>query len=92
MSGNLSYKIGMAKKRGRPPTSGGPKGDKIEVRMTDAEKQAFQSAADLSGLSLSSWVRERLRRVARAELTEAGKPVAFMGDGTPAPPKPIGGT
>lgn len=77
----LRYKIGMAKKRGRPVgPSGKAKADKIEVRMEPAEKAAFQTAADLSGLSLSSWVRERLRRVARTELEDAGKPVPFLGD------------
>jgi hypothetical protein len=52
-------------------------------QLTDLEKRAFVDAADLAGLSLSSWVRERLRRAARAELNEAGKPVAFLpSDGT----------
>jgi antitoxin component of RelBE/YafQ-DinJ toxin-antitoxin module len=50
----------------------------LEVRLDDEEKQAFKDAADLAGLALSTWVRERLRTVARKELDEVGKPVAFM--------------
>jgi uncharacterized protein (DUF1778 family) len=69
----------MGKKRGRPPTEAGKaKAQTVEVRVTDAEKQAFQTAAHLSGLSLSSWVRERLRRIATTELREAGRPIAFL--------------
>jgi hypothetical protein len=50
----------------------------MEVRRDALEKQAFKDAADLSGLALSAWVRERLRRAARQELEEAGQPVAFV--------------
>ena len=71
----------MGKKRGRPPgVTGKAKAQTVQVRMSDAEKLAFGVAADLSGLSLSSWMRERLRRAATGELREAGKPVAFLGE------------
>ena len=43
-----------------------------------AEKRAFQDAAEIAGTPLSVWVRERLRRIARSELEEANRPVAFM--------------
>ena len=36
----------------------------LQIRLTDAEKQGFQEAADLAGIALSSWVRERLRLAA----------------------------
>jgi len=49
----------------------------IEIRVQPTEKRAFQEAAELAGISLSSWMRERLRRVAIRELEEACKPVAF---------------
>jgi hypothetical protein len=42
-----------------------------------AEKEAFFSAADVAGLSLSAWIRERLRSIARRELLEVGKDVPF---------------
>jgi len=50
----------------------------IKVRITDAEKEGFQQAADLAGLALSAWARERLRRVAIRELEEASKPIPFL--------------
>lgn len=54
------------------------KSDRLEMRMTATEKLAFQEAAALSGVALSSWVRERLRSAARRELTEAGLKVPFL--------------
>ena len=69
----------MAKKRGRPPVSPGRvKAEYLEVRLEVLEKQVFKEAADLAGLPLSAWVRERLRRAARKELEESGRPVAFL--------------
>jgi hypothetical protein len=54
------------------------KAESLQIRVGVAEKQSFQDAADLAGLALSAWVRERLRRVARVELQEADRPVAFL--------------
>ncbi|HKN02192.1 MAG TPA: hypothetical protein VJX23_16905 [Candidatus Binataceae bacterium] len=50
----------------------------FKVRLTDLEKRAFQQSAELSGLPLSAWVRERLRRAARIELEDAGKDIPFF--------------
>jgi predicted HicB family RNase H-like nuclease len=77
------YSNGMAKttekRRGRPPKrSEEKKGDYLDVRLEPAEKQAFKAAADLAGLPLSTWVRERLRRVSRHELEEANMRVPFL--------------
>jgi uncharacterized protein (DUF1778 family) len=73
-------------KRGRPkkdPTR--TKGEYLDIRLEAAEKQAFRDAADLAGLDLSAWVRERLRSIARKELEGAGLAVAFLNkDGTSA--------
>ena len=69
----------MARKRGRPPVD--PEKAKaaiLEVRLEVAEKNAFKEAADLAGLALSAWVRERLRRAARKELEEADLSVPFL--------------
>jgi uncharacterized protein (DUF1778 family) len=53
------------------------KTDFIKLRVSPAEKAGFQQAADLAGVALSAWVRERLRSAARRELTEAGEQVPF---------------
>jgi hypothetical protein len=56
----------------------------VQIRLLQAEKQAFEKAAQLAGISLSAWVRERLRRAAIVELREAGLSIPFLegfGDG-----------
>jgi uncharacterized protein (DUF1778 family) len=52
--------------------------DRFELRLEPSEKQAFKDAADLAGLSLAAWMRERLRRAARLELEESGRKIAFL--------------
>lgn len=59
-------------------TAKGNRTERVEIRLTQAEKEAFRLAAEHTGLSLSSWIRERLRRAARNDLEEAGRPVPFM--------------
>ena len=54
------------------------KGRILQVRVDPGEKEAFDAAAELAGLGVSSWVRERLRTLARNELEAAGKSVAFL--------------
>jgi len=55
-----------------------PKTTTIQIRLTDDEKAAFSQAADQAGISLSSWVRERLRAAAVRELQGAGRQVPFI--------------
>jgi hypothetical protein len=42
------------------------------------EKRGFQAAADLAGIPLSSWVRERLRLAAIRDLENAGLKIPFI--------------
>jgi uncharacterized protein (DUF1778 family) len=49
----------------------------IEMRVSNDEKEAFRKAADISGLTLSAWIRERLRKAAVSELEHAGVPIPF---------------
>lgn len=48
------------------------------IMLEPEEKEAFQQAAKITGLPLSMWARERLRRAAVKELEEASIPVAFL--------------
>ena len=50
----------------------------LQIRLSEAEKRGFKQSALLSGLSLSSWVRERLRSAAIRDLRNSGKKVAFL--------------
>jgi hypothetical protein len=52
----------------------------LELRLTEAEKSAFNNAAAIAGISTSTWVRERIRRAAARELEEAGLPIPFLRD------------
>ena len=64
----------MNKKRGRPPKDANElKSESLLIRLEQNEKEAYQSAADLAGMSLSAWVRERLRRATVRELKNATK-------------------
>lgn len=70
MWGDMHYIFGMSKEK------------TIQIRVTDAEKMGFTSAAELSGIPLSAWIRERLRLAAIRELESAGIKAPFV--------KPIG--
>jgi Mobilization protein NikA len=54
------------------------KSETIRIRLEPEEKEAFQETAEIAGIPLSAWIRERLRRSARIELEEAGKKIPFI--------------
>jgi uncharacterized protein (DUF1778 family) len=64
--------------RGRPPKMERRKAEYLDIRLEPVEKQAFKDAADVAGLDLSAWVRERLRAAARKELESVDRPVPFL--------------
>jgi hypothetical protein len=50
----------------------------IQIRLRPEEKQAFEEAAEIAGIGLSSWVRQRLRSAAIRELEGVGRSVPFV--------------
>lgn len=62
----LHYVISMAKD------------EVLQIRLTETEKAGFAGAAELAGIPLSSWVRERLRLAAIRELESAGQKIPFI--------------
>ncbi len=54
------------------------KSELVKMRLTPLEKEAFQQAADLAGIPLSAWMRERLRLSAIRDLESAGQSVPFV--------------
>ena len=66
----------MSRKLGRPKKFN-TLDEYLEIRVGAAEKQAFKDAANLAGIAMASWARERLRQVAIKELERASVPVAF---------------
>jgi hypothetical protein len=70
------------KRLGRPPKGSDKiKGIRLDMRLEESEKEGFRAAAELAGLDLSAWIRERLRQIARKELDGAGIPVPFLNKG-----------
>ncbi len=73
---------GSKPKRGRPPKEADKlKNKPMLINLDGAENEAFKDAADLSGMTLSAWVRDRLRQIASRELGKAARPVAFLRQG-----------
>jgi uncharacterized protein (DUF1778 family) len=67
------------KRPGRPKKSSDQlQTEYLDVRLTPDEKQAFKSAAELAGMPVSMWVRQRLRKNAAKELQDAGRSVPFI--------------
>lgn len=54
------------------------KSESILLKLEPEEKEAFRQVAELAGVPLTVWIRERLRRSARIELQDAGKQVPFL--------------
>jgi hypothetical protein len=52
----------------------------MKIRLSSQEKETFEKAAGLSGIAVSAWMRDRLRRAARRELQDANQPVPFLKD------------
>ena len=64
---------------GRPRLSSDQKqSEYLDVRLKVSEKKTFQDAADLAGLALAAWARERLRWAATKELAAAARPIAIL--------------
>ena len=64
---------------GRPPKSPeDKKGEFLAFRFKTSEKAAFLEAAEIAGISLSGWIRERLRKAAIKELADVGRRIPFL--------------
>lgn len=50
----------------------------VQVRLTETEKSGFETAAELAGIPLATWMRERLRLAAIRELENAGIRAPFI--------------
>ena len=61
------------------------KSEILQIRLTQQEKNGFTQAAEIAGIPLSSWVRERLRLAAIRDLESAGRRAPFIA------PMPLGG-
>jgi uncharacterized protein (DUF1778 family) len=46
---------------------------RLDMRVSESEKEIFQRAADQDGRPLSNWIRSRLLKAANDELGPSGK-------------------
>jgi hypothetical protein len=53
--------------------------NQLLVRLSDEEKEGFEKAATLAGITTASWARQKLRMVAARELQEADLEIPFLG-------------
>jgi uncharacterized protein (DUF1778 family) len=56
----------------RPATEKRKHSGSVRIRLVPEHDADIRHAAQLAGLNLSSWVRERLIKAAREELAKAG--------------------
>ncbi|MGD0293944.1 MAG: DUF1778 domain-containing protein [Terracidiphilus sp.] len=54
------------------------KTESIEFRLGVDEKEGFQRAAEIAGISLAAWIRFNLRKAAREVLEQAEEKVPFF--------------
>ena len=67
------------KRRGRSrKSSAQTKSESVLLRMETREKEGFAEAAELAGIPLAVWMRERLRMAATKELESAGRGVPYL--------------
>ena len=54
------------------------KEDQILIRVSSLEKEGFERCAEISGIGLSAWARQRLRTAAIKELQDIGEKIIFL--------------
>jgi predicted HicB family RNase H-like nuclease len=68
----------MARRSKQPESSVERKDVPFNIRVAQSEKDAFERAAAIAGVSISTWVRERLRAAAMRELDDRGELAPFL--------------
>jgi uncharacterized protein (DUF1778 family) len=59
----------MESRRGRPPKSGNVNlTERLELRLTAEEKDAYAEAADAAGMERSDWIRAILNKAVKRPL------------------------
>ena len=54
------------------------KTSRVELRVSPAEKQAFELAAETSGMTVAGWMRLRLRQASVKDLEDASLEIPFL--------------
>ena len=75
---HVRYNSFMSKTKQTKKGSRRARAEILQVRLSPSEKTSFERAAQIAGVPLSSWVRERLRVAALRDLDSVGEPAPFM--------------
>lgn len=68
MSSFPAYSNGMARPKAEKTQSAA-----LRIRLFPEQEEMIRQAAELAGVSISAWIRERLIRTARREISQAAR-------------------
>ncbi len=54
------------------------KDTQILIKLSEAERDGFKRAAEIAGIGLSAWARQRLRSAAIKEMQDVGEQIPFL--------------
>ena len=54
--------------------------NQLLIRLSNDEKNGFEQAAKIAGITMSAWARQKLRISASKELRDADRPIPFLND------------
>jgi hypothetical protein len=54
--------------------------NQLLIRLSEKERQGIELAANLSGITMSAWARQKLRLSAAKELREFDRAIPFLTD------------
>lgn len=54
------------------------KEEQVLIRVSELEKQGFERAAEIAGIGLSAWARQKLRSAAIKDLQDVGEQIPFL--------------
>lgn len=52
--------------------------NQLLIRLSNDEKDGFEQAAEMAGITMSAWARQKLRLAAAKELREADRQIPFL--------------
>lgn len=54
------------------------KDTQILIKLSESEREGFKKAAEIAGIGLSAWARQKLRSAAIKDLQEVGEKIPFL--------------
>lgn len=54
------------------------KDSQVMIKVSEDERDGFKRAAEIAGIGLSAWARQKLRAAAIKDLQEVGEKIPFL--------------